>query len=220
VVDPVVKSGVFNSVGEAALLPEEVGGPVPIVAGSVEEPELPAKDIEQGVIVAVKPLAGEPATDAPESDFPVDPAVEEIPPVESESVEERRLRLLTYLFHLRNLPSMRLNRKRFHLQLLHPSRLNRRHQPRTFLKRSLKRPWTPLYSVSSQGGGLDKVAPADEEISELMIVLELPLKETAQPAPEIVTSTEACALSVSSPSFRINQFSIQEPVVAEPEPSF
>jgi hypothetical protein len=88
VVDPVVKSEVFNSVGEAALLPEEVGGPVPIVAGSVEEPQLPAKDIEQDVIVAVKLLAGEPATDAPESDFPVDPAVEEIPPVESESVEE------------------------------------------------------------------------------------------------------------------------------------
>ena len=64
-------------------------------------------------------------------------------------------------------------------------------------------PWTPSYSVSSQGGGLDSAAPADEEAVEPTSASEPTMEEPAAestPTPEIVDSIEVCALNVPFPS--------------------
>ena len=63
--------------------------------------------------------------------------------------------------------------------------------------------WTPSYSVSSQGGGLDDAAPVDEEVVEPTTAPEPPVEETvagSAPVPEIVTSAEVCAFRGSFPS--------------------
>lgn len=54
-------------------------------------------------------------------------------------------------------------------------------------------PWTPSYSISSQGGGLDNAAPVDEEAVESTTAPEPPVEEPiaeSAPAPEIVTLAE------------------------------
>ena len=50
----------------------------------------------------------------------------------------------------------------------------------------VERPWTPSYSVSSQGGGLDNVASTEEDT----IAPEPPVEVAATPPPEIVASAE------------------------------
>jgi len=69
--------------------------------------------------------------------------------------------------------------------------------------KQVERPWTPSYSVSSQGGGLDDGAPADEEAAEPTApepLVEEPAAESVPaPAPEIVTPAEVRAFVGSSP---------------------
>ena len=62
-------------------------------------------------------------------------------------------------------------------------------------------PWTPSYSVSSQGGGLDDLAPADEEAVE---PAEEQITEST-PAPEIVTPAEVRAFDTLFLSSKIDQ---------------
>ncbi|KAF9791018.1 hypothetical protein BJ322DRAFT_421677 [Thelephora terrestris] len=203
---PVVEAQVVDSVDEAAPLPDEVEGPVPVVAASVEEPDSPSEVIEQEVLaaseLAVEPLAEEAATDAPESDFPAEPTQEEVPPVESEAVlASQKTEAVGLPVPSEELAVDEVEPDDVSPAFSEPAEAEEEvptpdvSQEET---KSLERPWTPSYSVSSLGGGLDKVAPADEEVSEPTIVPEPPLEEPAPPAPEIITSTE-------------------EPVVAEPE---
>lgn len=59
-------------------------------------------------------------------------------------------------------------------------------------------PWTPSYSVSSQGGGLDNLGSADEEVVGSTTTHEPPVEEPiAEPtsAPEIVTPAEVRAFN-------------------------
>ena len=58
------------------------------------------------------------------------------------------------------------------------------------------RPLTPSYSVSSQGGGLDRTAFTDGEVAEAVVVPEPPVEEPDAPTPEIVTPAEVCAPDV------------------------
>ena len=71
--------------------------------------------------------------------------------------------------------------------------------------------WTPSYSVSSQGGGLDTAPPADEEIVEPTPAPEPPVEESATefestPAPKIVTSAEVCAFMFHLPHGKLTSF--------------
>lgn len=72
--------------------------------------------------------------------------------------------------------------------------------------------WTPSYSVNSQGGGLDDIAPADEEVVEPMTLSEPPVEEAVDESasiPEIVTSVEVCTLNVPFLSSRIHRCSFR-----------
>ena len=73
-------------------------------------------------------------------------------------------------------------------------------------------PWTPSYSVSSQGGGLDGAAPEDEGAVESVTAPEPPAEEPAAespPVPEVVTPVEVRASNVSFLSHRIDRFSFR-----------
>ena len=66
----------------------------------------------------------------------------------------------------------------------------------------IERSWTPSYSVSSQGGGLDTSQTANEEVVEPTPAPESPAEELAtEPAPasETVTSVEVCTLGLPLP---------------------
>lgn len=54
----------------------------------------------------------------------------------------------------------------------------------------LERPWTPSYSVSSQGGGLDNIVPTGEEASEPTIAPEPPAEEPVVSTPEVEAPAE------------------------------
>jgi hypothetical protein len=74
--------------------------------------------------------------------------------------------------------------------------------------KQVERPWTPSYSVSSQGGGLDTAPPADEEVDEPPTPPEPPVEEPAAeptPTPEIVTPAEVRTFNISFPSQKIDQ---------------
>ena len=65
-----------------------------------------------------------------------------------------------------------------------------------------ERSWTPSYSVSSQGGGLDTSQTANEEVVEPTPAPESPAEElVTEPAPasETVTSVEVCTLGLPLP---------------------
>jgi len=71
-------------------------------------------------------------------------------------------------------------------------------------------PWTPSYSVSSQGGGLDNLAPADEEVIGSTTAPELPVEEQAAesaPMPEIVNTAEVRTINCLARSPKIDRFS-------------
>ena len=211
----VEEAQVVDSVGEAevpAPQGEEVKEPVPVVAESAEEPEPFVED------AASEPTA---ELETVVTDVPAEPVVREAPPVEPESVAEPQETEVADL----PVPSEEPAVDDVELEEVTPAisepveaepEAPISDVPREETK-SVERPWTPSYSVSSQGGGLDKVAPADEEVSEPTIVPEPPVEESAAPAPEIATPTEVCALGVLFSSFGIDQFAVQEPVVAEPE---
>lgn len=65
--------------------------------------------------------------------------------------------------------------------------------------KQVDRPWTPSYSVSSQGGGSDNVVAADEGNAEPSIVPEPPVEEPAAPAYVTTIPAEVCVLDVSFP---------------------
>jgi hypothetical protein len=66
-----------------------------------------------------------------------------------------------------------------------------------------ERPWTPSYSVSSQGGGLDSAVPTEEALGQ-NIATETPV-EPAASEPEPVTVVEVCTFRPLFPSRKINQ---------------
>lgn len=75
------------------------------------------------------------------------------------------------------------------------------HEESSEVERS-QSPWTPSYSVSSQGGVLDNPGLADEEAVGITSAPEPPVEEpTAEtiPTPEIVTPAEVHTFDVSLP---------------------
>ena len=60
--------------------------------------------------------------------------------------------------------------------------------------KQVDRPWTPSYSVSAQGGGLDNTAPADEEVVEPAVVPEPPVEEPTTPVVETETLADVRTL--------------------------
>ena len=64
----------------------------------------------------------------------------------------------------------------------------------------IERPWTPSYSVSSQGGGLDNAVPADEEISKPTVAPGPPAEEPVVSASEVEVPTEVRIPRISFPS--------------------
>ena len=80
-------------------------------------------------------------------------------------------------------------------------------------------PWTPSYSVSSQGGGLDNLAPADEEVVESTIAPEPPVEEPPAESmltPEIATPAEVRAFNPSFISSKIDRFSFRNQPLPNP----
>lgn len=207
----VEEAQVVDSVDEAEVpvpLAEETEGPGPIVAESAEEPEPSPEDA------------------APEPTVELETAVTEVLDVPAEPVEPE-LAAEFQKIEAADLPvpSEQLALDNAELEEVTPAISEPiETEPEAPISdvpqeetKSVERPWTPSYSVSSQGGGLDKIAPADEEVSGPTIVPEPPVEEPVAPVPETVTPTEVCTLGVLFPSFGIDQFSVQELVVAEPE---
>ena len=163
--------------------PEADEEPVPVVSESVKEPEpsLGAVDQEAPAFAiskpAEKPTNEAPAFDVPESDVaPVDPSLEVVPPVEPESVVESQ--------------ETEIESEQVPLTISEPVEVGQHvlvpDAPQEEAQEA-DRPWTPSYTVSSQGGGLDNTVSTDEVVVDPMVNPE-PLVE--EPAPEIVTPVE------------------------------
>ena len=181
-----------------ATQPEETQESVPVVAEPAKEPEPSIGVVEQEVPAptlsepAVEPANELPAFDVPKSDVSAaEPTLGEVPPVGLESETEPQ-----------------------ETEISDPYEADKDLVTRNALAelKEAIHPWTPSYSISSQGGGLDDAALAEEGVAP-----ELPAEEPAAPASEIMIPAEVCALDVPSPWRRINQILVQEPVAVEPE---
>ena len=189
---------------------EKVEEPVPVVAVPVEESESSSDVAEPEVSVTPAPEPTVEDDSAPvvlEPGLPTpEPALGDIPLVESESVTEPQ--------EPEAIPPA-VSSERFSTDEAEPEETvptasesvevlqDALTQERSKEIERSQSPWTPSYSVSSQGGGLDSAAPADEEAVEPTSASEPTMEEPVAesvPTPEIVDSIEVRDLDAPSPS--------------------
>ena len=194
---------------------EKIEKPAPVFAAPVEGSEPSPEVTEQEIPISavseptVEPAAEEGSASGPlESDVPApEPALGEVPSVESESVGE---------------PQPSVSEKKPSADEVEPEE-----DPPTISDpvkaaqdipasdipqeetKQVPSSWTPSYSISSQGGGLDTVPPADEEVESAPapkpLVEESPTESA--PASEIVTTAEVRTSNVP-PLRKINRLSV------------
>ena len=188
---------------------EKVEEPAPVVAAPVEELETSPDVAEPEVPITLAPEPTIKDDSAPvvlEPGLPTpEPTLGDIPLVESESVTEPQ--------EPEDVPPA-VSSERFSTDEAEPEETvptasesvevlqDALTQERSKEIERSQSPWTPPYSVSSQGGGLDSAAPADEEVVEPTSASEPTMEEPAAEStltPEIVDSIEVCALNVPSP---------------------
>ena len=189
---------------------EKVEEPVPVVAAPVEESESSPDVAEPEVPVTPAPEPTIEDDSAPvvlEPGLPTPgPALADIPLVESESVTEPQ--------ESEDIPPA-VSSERFSTDEAEPEETvptasesvevlqDALTQERSKEIERSQSPWTPPYSVSSQGGGLDSAAPADEEVVEPTSASEPTMEEPAAEStltPEIVDSIEVRDLDAPFPS--------------------
>ena len=193
-------------------LQEVVEEPAPVVAAPAEDSEPPSEVTEQEVPV---PVASEPtvepaaeeesASDPFEADILApEPTLSEVPPVESESASgPQEPEVVRPPVQSEEKPSTdEVELEEASLVISEPVEVSQ-DAPTSDVPREetkpVEGPWTPSYSVSSQGGGLDTAQPADEETVESTTAPEPLVEKLAAdsiPAPEIVTPAEVCAFNV------------------------
>ena len=186
--------------------PLEVEEPAPVVTEPVANPKPESEVVKQEVPPpTITEPAVEPAIEEPVSHVP-EPTSAEDPPAEPDSVEEFQEPVsgssVPYekelvVDELEGVPPAISEPVEAKRDLPIPD------VPEEETKQA-GRPWTPSYSVSSQGGGLDSAVPAEEEALEPNVATETPV-EPAACEPETVTLVEVCILRASFPSRKINQ---------------
>jgi len=193
-------------------LQEEVEGAASVIVASTESSEPSPRVTEQEVPVStvseptVEPAAEEGSTSDPlELNVPApEPALGEVPPVESESVgepQESEPAQPSVSFEAK--PSVgEVEPEEAPPAIPDPAEaaqdIPASDVPQEETEQ-IKSSWTPSYSVSSQGGGLDTAPPADEEVVEPMPVPEPPVEESvteSAPVPETATPAEVRASNI------------------------
>ena len=212
VVEPVVTEGTpaIDSVEDVtpAIVPER--------QYTLDEPEPPVPEVaeqEDPVLTAsepiIKPAAEEGSTSDPlEPDLPAPgPVLGEAPPAKPEPVSEpQESETLHPLAPLEE----ELSSEETPPTIPEPVEVVQDAPTSDILQEETKQvesSWTPSYSVSTQGGGLDVAPSADEEVIEPTPAPETPVEESAaepEPAavPEISTAVEVCVFNVSLPSWQ------------------
>ena len=191
----------------------KAGEPALVVATPVEEPEPSPEVVEQAVFAVpeptVEPTAEEklaPGVLEPEVPAP-EPVLEEVPPVEFELVIEPQEPDVV--------PPPVPSEEKASIGEAEPEEAVEAGQdvptsdvPQEETKQ-VEGPWTPSYSVSSQGG-LDAAPPADEDV-ESTIAPEPPVEEPVAesgPVPEVAAPDEVRTFIISSPSWKTDQLFI------------
>jgi hypothetical protein len=188
----------------------KAGEPTLVVATLVEEPEPSPEVIEQAIFAVPEPTV-EPTTEEkptpgvlePEVPAP-EPALEEVPPVESELViEPQEPDTVPPPVPSEGKPSTDEAEPEEAIEAAQDVPTSDVPQEET---KQVEGPWTPSYSVSSQGG-LDAAPPADEDV-ESTIAPEPPVEEPvaeSAPVPEVATPDEVCTFIILSPSWKTDQ---------------
>ena len=187
--------------------PEEVEEPGPIVAESAEKREpSPGQEIPAPIVseLAVEPTNEEPVLSVPESDIPpAEPAIEQVPPMEPESAAEPQetegVNPPAPSEFEEEVSVDPVEQEHVPLVISEPVEAEKDvliSDPLQEEARQVERPWTPSYSVSSQGGGLDDIVSTDEVAAEPTVVPELPVEELVAPAPGSVIPAEVRVLDI------------------------
>lgn len=195
-IEDIVSEGLIDEADVLITQPEEVKEPT--VAGAVEASEPSPGVVEQGVPIpipsepAVEPANEEPVLNVSESDV----IAGTVPHVEPGSMVEPQE---TETWNPPVTSEEEATVDKVGLEQA-PS--------------AISEPWTPSYSVSSQGGGLEDALSADGEITEPTVAPELSVEEPAAPTAETGTPAEVCALRVRSLCGGLTRFSLRSQLLS------